>query len=66
MLFINLEQAKFHKGNVDNFYVKIAEAPQEINGLFEVGFEFVSEKDQSYSLESEQMELKNLKVRGKL
>ena len=66
MLYINLEQAKFYKGNVDNFYVKIAEAPQEIKGLFEVGFEFVSEKDQSYSLESEQMELKNLKVRGKL
>ena len=66
MLYINLEQAKFYKGNVDNFYVKTAEAPQEIKGLFEVGFEFVSEKDKSYSLESEQMELKNLKVRGKL
>jgi integrase len=45
LLYINLEKAIYHEGNTDNFHVKIAETPQEIRELLEVGFEYVCEKD---------------------
>jgi len=45
LVYINLEKAIFHEGNADKFHVKIAETPQEIKELLEVGFEYICEKD---------------------
>jgi len=43
-IYINLEQAVFNSTN-DEFHVKVAEKPEEIKALLEVGFEYVYEKD---------------------
>jgi len=42
-IYINIEHALFQTEN-DEFHVKIAEAPEEIKALLEVGFEYVCEK----------------------
>ena len=41
---INLENTIFQATN-DKFHVEVAKTPEEINGLLEVGFEYVCEKD---------------------
>ena len=41
---INLENTIFQATN-DKFHVEAAKTPEEINGLLEVGFEYVCEKD---------------------
>jgi integrase len=43
-LYINIEQAIF-QAETDEFTVKVAEKPEEIKALLEVGFEYVCEKD---------------------
>ncbi len=43
-IYINLEQAMFKTTN-DEFNVKVATTPTEIEALLEVGFEYVCEKD---------------------
>lgn len=43
-IYINLERAVFNSTN-DEFHVKVAEKPEEIKALLEVGFEYVYEKD---------------------
>lgn len=43
-IYINLERAVFNSTN-DEFHVKVAEKPEEIKALLEVGFEDVYEKD---------------------
>lgn len=45
LIHSNLEKALFHEGPPEEFHVKIAETPQEITELLEVGFEYVCEKD---------------------
>lgn len=45
LIHINLEKALFHEGTPEEFHVKIAETPQEMTELLEVGFEYVCEKD---------------------
>lgn len=44
LVYIDLEHAIFRTKN-DQFTVKVAETPQEITQLLEVGFEYVCEKD---------------------
>lgn len=44
LVYIDLEHAIFRTKN-DQFTVKVAETPQEITQLLEVGFEFVCKKD---------------------
>jgi len=43
-LYIDLEIVLFNTGN-DEFTVKVAEKPEEIKALLEVGFEYVCEND---------------------
>lgn len=43
-LYINIEHTLFESGS-DNFTVKVAEKPEEIKALLEVGFEYVCQKD---------------------
>jgi hypothetical protein len=43
-IYINIEQALFTDQN-DEFHVKVAEKPEEIKALLEVGFEYVCGKD---------------------
>ena len=43
-LYIQLEKTLFKEAN-DEFTVKIAKNTEEIQGLLEVGFEYVCEKD---------------------
>lgn len=43
-VYINVEQALFLIEN-DEFNVKVAEKPDEIKALLEVGFEYVCQKD---------------------
>jgi len=43
-VYINIEHALFQTES-DEFHVKIAETPEEIKALLEVGFEYVCEKD---------------------
>jgi len=45
LIYINIEKALFYKGKPEEFHVKIAQTPEEIKGLLEVGFEYVCEKD---------------------
>jgi len=45
LVYINIESALFYKGKPEEFHVKIAQTPEEIKGLLEVGFEYVCEKD---------------------
>jgi len=42
-IYINIEQALF-TDQPDEFHVKVAEKPEEIKALLEVGFEYVCEK----------------------
>ena len=43
-LYINIEHTLFESGN-DNFTVRVAEKPEEVKALLEVGFEYVCQKD---------------------
>jgi len=44
LIYINIETALFN-GKPEGFHVKIAQTPEGIKGLLEVGFEYVCEKD---------------------
>jgi len=44
MIYIHLENALFQTIN-EEFHVKIAQTPEEVKGLLEIGFEYVYEKD---------------------
>ena len=43
-VYINTERAIFELG-CDEFTVRIAEKPEDVKGLLEVGFEYVCQKD---------------------
>ena len=43
--YINIEKAQCYNDKPEDFHVKIAENPEEIKGLLEVGFGYVCEKD---------------------
>ena len=43
-LYINIDQAIF-KEESDDFHAKVAEKPDEIKALLEIGFEYVCEKE---------------------
>jgi integrase len=43
-LYINIEHTLFDSGR-DNFIVKVAQKPEEVKTLLEVGFEYVCQKD---------------------
>lgn len=43
-LYINIDQAMFEEES-DEFHVKVAEKPDEIKALLEIGFEYVCEKE---------------------
>ena len=43
-IYINIERTLFEPSS-DEFTVKIAETPEEVKGLLEVGFEYVCSKD---------------------
>lgn len=42
-IYINIEQALFEEA-LEEFHVKVAEKPEEIKALLEVGFEYIWEK----------------------
>ena len=44
-IYINIEHTLFEAGAKDQFTVSIAEKPEEIKELLEVGFEYVCQKD---------------------
>lgn len=44
-IYINIENALYEAGADDAFTVKVAEKPQEVKSLLEVGFEYVCQKD---------------------
>jgi integrase len=44
-IYINIEHTLFEAGANDEFTVKVAEKPEEIKALLEVGFEYVLQKD---------------------
>jgi len=44
-IYINIEHTLFEAGANDEFTVKVAERPEEIKALLEVGFEYVLQKD---------------------
>jgi integrase len=44
-IYINIEHTLFEAGANDEFTVKVAEKPEEIKQLLEVGFEYVLQKD---------------------
>ena len=44
-IYIHLEQAIFGENENDEFTVKVAEKPEELKALLEVGFEYVCQKD---------------------
>ncbi len=43
-IYINIERTIFEPTN-DEFTVRIAEKPEEVKSLLEVGFEYVCQKD---------------------
>jgi hypothetical protein len=43
-IYINIEQTLFESTN-DGFTVKIADKPEDVKELLEVGFEYVCQKD---------------------
>ncbi|MEM3459269.1 MAG: tyrosine-type recombinase/integrase [Candidatus Bathyarchaeia archaeon] len=43
-IYINIERTMFEQGS-DEFTVKVAETPEEVKALLEVGFEYVCQKD---------------------
>jgi integrase/predicted RNA-binding Zn-ribbon protein involved in translation (DUF1610 family) len=44
-IYINIEHTLFEAGANDEFTVKVAEKPEEIKALLEIGFEYVCQKD---------------------
>ncbi|MDI6904785.1 MAG: hypothetical protein QMD13_04765 [Candidatus Bathyarchaeia archaeon] len=42
-IYINIEQALFEEA-LEEFHVKVAEKPEEIKALLEVGFEYIWEE----------------------
>jgi len=44
-IYINIEHTLFEAGANDEFTVKVAEKPEEIKALLEIGFEYVLQKD---------------------
>jgi integrase/predicted RNA-binding Zn-ribbon protein involved in translation (DUF1610 family) len=44
-IYINIEHTLFEAGANDEFTVKVAEKPEEIKALLELGFEYVLQKD---------------------
>jgi len=44
-IYITVERAIFSDSRNDEFTVKVANNPEEIKALLEVGFEYVCEKD---------------------
>jgi hypothetical protein len=44
-MYINIEHIIFESGANGQFTVRIAEKPEEIKQLLEVGFEYVCQKD---------------------
>ena len=44
-VYINIEHTLLDAGANDKFTVKVAEKPEEIKALLEVGFEYVCSKD---------------------
>jgi len=44
-IYINIEHTLFEAGANDQSAVKVAEKPEEVKELFEVGFEYVCQKD---------------------
>jgi hypothetical protein len=44
-IYINIEHTLFEAGVNDEFTVKVAEKPEEIKALLEIGFEYVLQKD---------------------
>lgn len=44
-IYINIEHTLFETGANDEFTVKVAEKPEEIKTLLEVGFKYVLQKD---------------------
>lgn len=43
-IYVNIEHGIFELTN-DEFTVRIAEKPEEVNSLLEVGFEYICQKD---------------------
>ena len=43
-IYINIERTLFEP-NDDEFTVKVAQSPEEIKALLEIGFEYVCQKD---------------------
>jgi hypothetical protein len=43
-IYINIEESLFESGN-DEFTVRVADKPDEVKALLEVGFQYVCEKD---------------------
>ncbi|MCJ7422649.1 hypothetical protein MUP01_00040 [Candidatus Bathyarchaeota archaeon] len=44
-IYINIEHTLFEAGANDEFTVKVAEKPEEIKTLLELGFEYILQKD---------------------
>jgi hypothetical protein len=44
-VYINIEHTLFESGSNDEFTVRVAESPEEIKSLLEIGFEYVCSKD---------------------
>jgi hypothetical protein len=44
-IYINIKHTLFEAGANDEFTAKVAEKPEEIKALLEVGFEYVLQKD---------------------
>ncbi len=44
-IYTNIEHTLFEAGANDEFTVKVAEKPNEVKALLEVGFEYVLQKD---------------------
>lgn len=44
-IYINIEHTLFEAGANDEFTVRVAEKPEEIKALLEVGFEYMCQKD---------------------
>ncbi|MDH5459525.1 MAG: hypothetical protein QMD23_05825 [Candidatus Bathyarchaeia archaeon] len=53
-------KALFHEGKLEEFHVKIAQTPEEIKELLEVGFEYVCEKDGLLFFRKQKRKLKKL------
>ena len=45
LIYINVERPLFYDEKPEEFRVRVAEKPEEVKGLLEVGFEYVCEKD---------------------